>query len=59
MYFVNELNRRQSEGDEEVRILKEELDKERKKSMADEATIRKLENIIKDKQRVHDENKRI
>jgi len=36
--------------------LKDEIEKERNKSLADEATIRKLENILKEKARHIDEH---
>ena len=42
VYLVNELNRRKSEDEKELTLLRNEIDKERNKSMADEATIRKL-----------------
>ena len=35
IYFLNELTRRQSEGENELKMLRDELDNERKKSMAD------------------------
>ncbi len=42
VYFLNELTRRKSEDERELHLLRGEIEKERNKSMADEATIRKL-----------------
>ena len=42
VYFLNELTRRKSEDDRELTLLKNQIEKQRNKSMADEATIRKL-----------------
>jgi hypothetical protein len=43
---LNELTRRKSEDEREINLLKTEIEKERNKSMADEATIRKLDGIL-------------
>lgn len=46
VYFLNELTRKKAEDDKEILLLREEIEKERKKSSADEATIQKLEQIL-------------
>lgn len=42
IYFLTELTQRKSEDEAELNALREEIQKERNKSMADEATVRKL-----------------
>ena len=46
IYVYNDLNRRKSEDERELQFLKDEIEKERNKSLADEATIQKLEMIL-------------
>lgn len=57
VYFLNELTRRKSEDEKELSLLRNEIEKERNKSMADEATIRKLENILNEKLKTIDAHK--
>lgn len=52
VYFLNELTRKKSDDEKELTLLKSEIEKERNKSMADQATIRKLQNILKEKQKL-------
>lgn len=40
--YVQDLTRKSNLHEDEIRILKDELDKERRKSLADEATIKRL-----------------
>jgi hypothetical protein len=47
-----ELARKSEAGDEEIMFLKAEIDKERRKSNADEATISKLEQLLAEKVRI-------
>lgn len=59
VYFLNELTKRKSEDQRELNLLKSQIQKERNKSMADEATIRKLEGILKEKLKQIDGNKQV
>lgn len=59
IYFLNELTQRKSEDEQELNALREEIEKERNKSLADEATIRKLENILREKEKELLEDNRI
>ena len=51
IYFLNELTRRKSEDEKELKMIREELQKQRNKSLADEATIRKYETMVKEKEK--------
>lgn len=53
-----ELARKSEAGDEEIKFLKAEIDKERRKSTADEALIKKLETLLAEKVRIIEENKK-
>lgn len=46
--YVQELTRKSNLHEDEIRLIKDELDKERRKSLADEATIKRLERVIED-----------
>lgn len=59
VYFLNELTKRKSEDERELNLLRSQIEKERNKSMADEATIRKLEGILKEKLKQIDGNKQV
>ena len=49
LYFLNELTRKKDEDQQELAALRQEIDKERNKSLADEATIRKLESLLRER----------
>ena len=49
LYLINECQNKFSIAEKEVRYLKDEIEKERRKSMADQAKIAKLEGLLKDK----------
>lgn len=49
---LNEFSRKSEKDDEEIRFLREEIEKERRKSTADENTIKKLEYILAEKMRL-------
>ena len=49
VYFLNELTKNKSDDERQINLLRNEIEKERNKSMADEATIRKLQNILNEK----------
>jgi uncharacterized protein involved in exopolysaccharide biosynthesis len=59
VYFLNELTRKKSEDDRDMAVLKAEIEKERNKSMADEALIRKLEGILNEKTKLIDGNRQV
>lgn len=54
---LKELERKSMEDDEEIQFLREEIDKERRKSTADENTIKKLEYLLAEKLKVLDGEK--
>ena len=45
--LIEESKRRHTSLESEIRAIQDELEKERKKSMLDEATIKKLETLLK------------
>ena len=47
IYFLNEITRKKSEDEQQLQFLRDEIEKERKKSSADEALVQKLELILK------------
>ena len=46
---IKEYERKSEKDDEQIRFLRDEIEKERRKSNADENTIRKLEYLIAEK----------
>ena len=63
--LANELNgqtqlyaKKEEEDAETIRFLRDEIEKERRKSSADQGVIKKLEQLINDKTRFIDDNKR-
>ena len=50
--------KKEQEDEEAIRFLKEEIEKERRKSSADQGIIRKMEQLVNDKERQIEENKR-
>ena len=46
---IQELERKSEQDDEEIRYLREEIEKERRKSTADENTIKRLEYLLAEK----------
>lgn len=63
--LANELNgqaeyyaKKEEDDAEAIRFLHDEIEKERRKSTADQGVIRKLEQLINDKTRFADEHKR-
>ena len=50
--------KKEQEDEEAIRFLKEEIEKERRKSSADQGIIRKMEQLVSDKERQIEENKR-
>ena len=59
VYFLNELTRKKTENDRELKLIKSEIEKERNKSMADESVIRKLEGILNEKNKQLEGNSKI
>lgn len=49
--------RKSDVNDQEVRFLKEQIDKERRKSTADENLIKRLETLLAEKIKIIDEHK--
>ena len=43
--------KKEQEDEEAIRFLKEEIEKERRKSSADQGIIRKMEQLVNDKER--------
>lgn len=65
MKLANELSgqaqlyaKKEEDDAEAIRFLRDEIEKERRKSTADQGVIKKLEQLINDKTRFIDENKR-
>ena len=63
--LANELNgqmavyaKKEEEDEEAIRFLKDEIEKERRKSQADQGMIRKMEQLVKEKERIITENNR-
>lgn len=63
--LANEMNgqvavyaKKEQEDEQAIRFLKEEIQKERRKSTADQGVIKKLEQLVAEKTRVIEENKR-
>lgn len=54
---VKDLERKSEQDDQEIRFLRDELEKERRKSNADENTIKKLEYLIAEKLKIIDGEK--
>ena len=54
---IADLTRKSDMDQEEIAFLKSEIDKERRKSNADEATIKKLEYLMAEKLKMIDESK--
>ena len=46
---IQELERKSEQDDEEIRYLREDIEKERRKSTADENTIKRLEYLLAEK----------
>lgn len=49
---IQEYNQKSHRDDQEIKFLRDEIDKERRKSSADEGTIKKLEYILAEKLRI-------
>lgn len=49
MKMIEDSKKRQQTNDDEIKFLKDEIEKERRKSMADETKVRKLEDMLKEK----------
>jgi hypothetical protein len=63
--LANEMNgqvavyaKKEAEDEEAINFLKEEIEKERRKSSADQGLIRKMEALVHEKERVIEDNKR-
>lgn len=54
---ISDMARKSDMNDEEVRFLKDEIDKERRKSTADENLVKKLEFLLAEKLKIIDETK--
>jgi predicted nucleic acid-binding Zn-ribbon protein len=54
---IQDNEQRNTALESEIVDLRNEIDKERNKSLADEATIRKLENILKEKTRQYEDER--
>ena len=48
------MSRKSDMNDQEVRFLKEQIDKERRKSTSDENLVRRLENLLAEKIKIID-----
>ena len=55
---INDMSRKSDMNDQEVRFLKEQIDKERRKSTADENLVKKLEHLLAEKIKIIDEDKK-
>lgn len=51
---VNEMSRKSDMNDQEVKFLKDEIEKERRKSTADENLVKKLEFLLAEKLKIID-----
>ena len=58
-YLLNDLKDRNTADQREIKKLMDEIEKERKKSLADEATIDKLENALAKKMQEIDQKDKI
>lgn len=54
---IADMTRKSERDEEEITFLRQEIDKERRKSNADEATIKKLEYLMAEKLKMVDESK--
>jgi len=63
--LANEMNgqmavyaKKEQDDEQAIAFLKEEIDKERRKSTADQGLIRKMESLVKEKERAIEDSKR-